>query len=301
MRILVSGSSGMVGSAVVTALRSQNHTVARLVRPGASSSPGDARWDPVSGQCELPTMEGADAVVHLAGASIATGRWNDARKQLLRSSRVEATRHLVAALTRLQRPPAVLISASAIGYYGNRGDEVLVEESAPGGDFLAQLACDWEAAAFEAARSGIRVAALRFGIILAKHGGALPRMLTPFKLGLGGRIGSGKQWMSWILLEDAVAMIQSAIEDTNWRGPVNAVSPNPVTNAEFTRALARALHRPAIFPAPGFALRLLLGEMADSLLLASQRVIPQKLSNLGYPFRQTELEPALRVSLSTPS
>ncbi len=301
MKILVSGSSGLVGTGVVAALGAQKHTVARLARAGTSPMTGDARWDPVSGESDLPAMEGADAVVHLAGASIAGGRWSEPRKQLLHSSRVEATRHLVAALSRLRRPPKVLVSASAVGYYGSRGDEKLVEESAPGNDFLAQLARDWEAASMEAARSGLRVLVLRFGVILAKHGGALPRMLTPFKMGIGGRLGSGRQWMSWITLEDVVTIVGSAIKNTTWHGPINAVAPNPVTNAEFTRVLARVLRRPALFPVPGFALRPLLGEMANSLLLSSQRVIPQKLSAAGYPFRHTELEPALRSVLSAPA
>ncbi len=300
MKILVTGASGLIGSALVAALRAENHTVPRLRRPGASLEAGDVRWDPTSGEVDSAAMESADAVVNLAGVSIADGRWNDARKRLLRSSRVETTRHLVACLARLRRPPRVLISASAIGYYGDRGEELLTEASAPGHDFIAQLAGDWEAAGLEAERAGIRTVVVRFGIVLAKQGGALSRMLTPFKMGAGGRLGSGKQWMSWVALEDAIGMIRFAIVNQNSRGPFNVVAPNPVTNAEFTRVLAHVLHRPALFPAPVFALRLALGEMADALLLSSQRVIPEKFSAAGFSFRQPQLEPAFRSVLSQP-
>lgn len=300
MKILVTGASGLIGSALVAALRAENHTVSRLRRPAASLEAGDVRWDPTSGEVDSAAMESADAVVNLAGVSIADGRWNDARKQLLRSSRVETTRHLVASVSRLRRPPRVLVSASAIGYYGDRSDELLTEASAPGRDFIAQLAGDWEAAGLEAERAGIRTVVVRFGIILAKQGGALSRMLTPFKMGAGGRLGSGKQWMSWVTLEDAISMIRFSIVNENSRGPFNAVAPNPVTNAEFTRVLAHLLHRPALFPAPVFALRLALGEMADALLLSSQRVVPEKFSAAGFPFRRPQLEPALRSVLSQP-
>lgn len=298
MKILVTGASGFVGTALVAALRAENHSVARLRRPGGALEAGDVRWDPSSGEVDSAAMESADAVVNLAGASIAGGRWNDARKQLLRNSRVDTTRHLVASLSRLRVPPRVLVSASAIGYYGDRGDEQVTEGSAPGHDFLSGLARDWEAAALEAERIAIRTVVVRFGIVLAKHGGALARMLTPFKMGAGGRLGSGKQWMSWVTLEDAIGMIRFAIGNEKMRGPVNEVAPNPVTNAEFTRVLARVLHRPAIFPAPVFALRLALGEMADALLLSSQRVIPEKFLAMGFPFRQPQLESALRSVLS---
>ena len=227
-------------------------------------------------------MEGFDAVVHLSGASIAGGRWTSKRKQVLRSSRVDTTRVLVDALTHLNRPPSVFVCASATGYYGNRGDEVLTESSGYGNDFLAILCRAWEGEAARAAAAGIRTVITRFGVVLSAQGGALPRMLTPFKLGAGGRLGSGKQWMSWIMLEDVVRVLRTAIEDARWNGPVNLVSPEPVRNSEFTRVLASVLHRPAIFPAPEFALRLALGEMADALLLSSQRAVPECLQQYGY-------------------
>ncbi len=306
MRILVSGSSGLVGSALVEALLRDGHTVARLVRPesarGKAPTEGQpaiaVRWDPVSGDFDAAASEGADAVVHLAGASIGERRWNVARKRLIRSSRVEATRHLVTALSKLARPPRVFLSASAMGYYGDRGDEELTEQSAPGNDFLPALARDWEAEAARAGKFGARTAMLRFGLILSLRGGALPRMLRPFRLGLGGRLGSGEQWMSWLTLSEAVGMICYALASAQVRGPVNAVTPNPVRNAEFTRILGRVLHRPTLFPAPAIALRLALGEMAQALLLGSQRLVPGKLQECGYSFQQPELEAALSVLLS---
>lgn len=302
MRILVSGASGLVGSAVAGALRGAGHTVDALVRPGINPQGGSrpVRWNPVSGELDRAAAEGADAVVNLAGASIASGRWNEKRKKLLRTSRVEATRNLVTGLLQLDGRPQVFVSASAMGYYGNRGDEMLTEESAPGEDFLSVLAQDWEKEAARAADFGIRAVMLRFGVILAPHGGALERMLLPFQLGLGGRLGSGRQWMSWLTLPEAVHLIRQAIENDELSGPVNAVAPNPVTNAEFTRTLGKVLGRPTVFPAPAFALRLALGEMADALLLSSQRVVPLKLQARGYPFQHPELEGGLRVVLARP-
>jgi uncharacterized protein (TIGR01777 family) len=236
--------------------------------------------------------------VNLAGASIAGGRWTKARKQLLRTSRIDTTQALVGALAKMNARPRVLVSASAIGIYGDRGDERLTEESRTGTDFLAGLARDWEAEALKAEALGIRVVLARFGIILAQHGGALAKMLLPFKLGVGGRLGSGKQWMSWITLEDVVGAVRFAVENGSVRGTVNVVAPQPAQNAEFTQALAKALHRPGLFPAPAFVLRLALGEMADALLLSSQRVSTQKLQQLGYQFRFPELPSALRAVLA---
>ena len=301
MRILISGASGLVGTALSSALVSEGHTVHRLARAGtwAVREPGAVRWYLEGNEFDSSAAEGADAVVHLAGVSIAAGRWTSARKRELYSSRVDVTRFLITNFTRLKQPPRVFLSASAIGYYGNRRDEELTEESPSGNDFLAGLARDWEAAAAEAERFGARVAMLRFGVILARHGGALPRIALPFRLGLGGRIGSGKQWMSWLTLEEATGILRFALANDAVRGPANAVAPDPVTNSEFTKTLARVLHRPAILPAPGFALRLMLGEMAEALLLSSQRVLPRKLQGLGYAFQAPLLGLALAAILRT--
>jgi uncharacterized protein len=300
VKIIVSGSSGFVGTALIDSLRPEGHSISRLVRSGsavnADATSKMVRWEPPSGSIDLAAMEGADAVVHLAGASVAGGRWTEARKQVLRRSRVDATRHLVAGLAQLKEKPHVLVSASAIGYYGERGDEVLTEMSVAGSDFLAQLCRDWEAETAKAEREGIRTVMLRFGIILAPHGGALQQMLRPFRLGVGGRLGSGRQWMSWITLGDVVSLIRYAVGNNLLRGPVNTVSPNPVTNTEFTSVLAAVLHRPALFPAPRFALRLALGEMAGALL-ASQRVSPEKLNGLGYTLGHPQLKEALQAIL----
>jgi uncharacterized protein len=298
MRVLMTGASGLVGTALAAELRAAGATANRFVRPGVAAAAGEVAWNPETGEMNLAAAEGADAVVNLAGASIGGGRWTAKRKALLRSSRVDLTERLVAGLGRLKKPPAIFVSASAIGYYGDRGEESLTEASASGQDFLAAITRDWEAAATKAEQFGMRTVIARFGIILAKNGGALPRMLTPFKMGVGGRIGSGKQWMSWVALDDVVGAIRSAIGDAVLRGPVNIVAPNPARNADFTKVLARVLRRPAIFPAPAFALRLVLGEMADALLLSSQRVVPQKLSERGFRFQYADLEAALRRSLA---
>jgi uncharacterized protein (TIGR01777 family) len=299
MRILVSGSTGFLGTALTDVLEREGHTIVRLVRPDtgqpdASGAPvKTVRWDPMGGQFDAVAAEGADALVHLAGASIADGRWNAARKNLLRTSRIEATRHLIGALSKLKQPPRVIVASSAIGFYGDRGDETLTESSASGTDFLAGLCREWEAESARGSEFGARVVMLRFGIILAAHGGALPRMALPFKMGAGGRLGSGRQWMSWLTLAEAVGMIRFALTNSGVSGSTNAVAPKPVQNAEFTRILAKTLHRPALFPAPTFALRLALGKMADALLLVSQRVKPSKLEQAGYRFAQPELTVAL--------
>ncbi|HEX4073923.1 MAG TPA: TIGR01777 family oxidoreductase [Candidatus Acidoferrales bacterium] len=295
MKILISGSSGLVGKTLAGVLRNEGHTVARLVRPGGKLLPGDVSWDPMAATVDTAAMEGTDAVVHLSGASIADRRWTPARKAILRSSRIDTTRVLVDSLGNLRAKPAVLVCASATGYYGDRGDEILTESSSTGTDFVALLARDWEAEASRAELSGIRTAILRFGLVLSKDGGALPRMLLPFRLGLGGRFGTGNQWMSWIALEDTIAIVRSAIADARFSGAWNVVAPNPVRNAEFTRVLAGVLHRPALFPVPAFALRMILGEMADLLLLASQRVVPERLAAMQHPFRFEMLEAALRA------
>jgi len=292
MHIAVTGASGLVGSALVPFLTTGGHRVTRLVR----KSPGtnEVGWDLAEGIRELSRLEGVDAVVHLAGESIAAGRWTEARKAEIRRSRVQGTRRLCESLARLGRPPKALVTASAVGFYGDRGDETLTEGSAPGGDFLARLCQEWEAATEPASRAGIRVVHLRFGMILSPAGGALKKMLLPFKLGAGGRIGSGAQYMSWITIDDAIGAIQHAITAEPLRGPVNAAAPAPVTNAEFTRILARVLLRPAVAPMPAFVARLAFGELADALLLSSQRVMPTRLQAAGYRFRFPDLEAALR-------
>src|SRR5215475_5248734 len=280
MKILVTGSTGLVGKALVSALAKEGHSVCRLVRPetNANDDSGgfNVAWNPETGELGGAAV-GPDAVVNLSGASIGDGRWTNKRKEVLRSSRVDVTRALLGAIGRMNAKPPVFVSASAIGFYAHRGDEVLTEESVAGDGFLADIAKDWEAEALQAASWSTRVVLTRFGIILAKHGGALAKMAKPFRFGLGGRLGNGKQWMSWIALEDVVGVLKMAITNAAVFGAVNVVSPQPVTNAEFTKELARALHRPAIFPVPPFALRLVLGrEMADALLTSSQRVVPEK-------------------------
>lgn len=303
MKILVSGSTGLVGNALVRELKEAGHTVCRLVRPetDAEAIRGndgfDVKWNAATGELGGAAV-GADAVVNLAGASIAHGRWTENRKGLLRISRVDTTRALVNALSKMAARPRVLVSASAIGFYGNRGDEVLTEESRPGRGFLSEVATDWEAEAEKADTLGIRVVRARFGVILAKQGGALPQMAQPFRLGAGGKLGSGQQWMSWISLQDVVSILRLALENGAVRGAVNVVSPQPVRNAEFTHELAKALHRPAILPTPAFALRLMLGEMADALLLSSQRVVPAQLEKLGYKFLHADLGTTLVQLLS---
>jgi len=292
MRILVTGSSGLVGSALVPLLTTGGHEVTRLVRRPPGS--GEVAWDPSAGRVDPKVLEGFDAVVHLAGENIAEGRWNDAKKARIRRSRVHPTRLLAEGLSRHERRPAALICASAVGFYGDRGEEILGEDAGRGAGFLSDVCSEWEAAASPAAEAGIRVAHLRFGVILSAAGGALRKMLAPFKMGLGGRIGDGRQYMSWISIDDAAGAILHALRVPAVEGPVNAVAPEPVTNARYTRALGRVLSRPTIFPVPAFAARLAFGEMADALLLASTRAVPRRLSETGYDFRHADLDTALR-------
>ena len=297
MKILVSGSSGLIGSALLSDFSKAGHTVARLARPGKMPAAGDVSWDPAQERIDLAALEGFDAVVHLAGENIAAARWTLAQKQRIRESRVKSTRLLAESLAALTRPPRVLVAASAIGFYGDRGDEVLTEDSAAGSGFPPELCLAWEAASEAAARKGVRVATLRFGMVLAANGGALEMMLPAFRLGLGGPLGSGRQWVSWITREDALGIIQYAMTDERLRGPVNVVVPEPVTNRDFSRALGRVLHRPALLPVPALVLRLMLGEIADGLLLASNRVYPMKLDAWGYRFIHPELDSALQYLL----
>ena len=301
MKIIISGASGLVGAALTKALRTEGHTVLHLVRNTSEVSSEQIRWDPLSAQVDVSALEGADVVVHLSGASISDGRWTPARKEILRSSRLDSTRVLVDSLARLRQKPRVFVSASAVGYYGNRGDEILTESSGPGNDFLSLLARDWEAEAVRAAQSGMRTVILRFGVILSPQGGALPQMIRPFRFGAGGPLGSGRQWMSWIALDDVLSIIRSSISNSEISGAVNVVAPNPVRNSDFAHIVGRVLHRPSLLPAPPFMLRLALGEMADALLLASQRAVPERLLQSGQPFKFAEIEPALRAMLSSAS
>jgi len=298
VRILVSGSSGLVGSALRPALAAAGDEVGRLVRPGTNAGPLDVPWDPAAHRIDAAQLERFDAVIHLAGENIAAGRWNDARKEAIRRSRVDGTLLLTRALAKLRNPPATFVSASAIGYYGDRGDEVLQETSQRGRGFLPAVCVAWESAAEPAEAAGLRVVHHRFGVILSQDGGALARMLLPFRLGLGGPVGDGRQYMSWITLDDAVGAIRHTLDSTSIAGPVNTVSPSPVSNRDFGRTLGRVLRRPAIAALPAFAARLAFGEMADALLLASTRVVPGVLQATGYTYRHPELEMALRHVLN---
>jgi uncharacterized protein (TIGR01777 family) len=289
-KILVSGSSGLIGAALIPALKSGGYDITCLVR-GTASRRDQIQWDPA--QPLVPeSVSGFDAVVHLAGESI-VGRWTEGKKRRIRESRVKGTLHLAEALAQAPQRPRVLISASAIGYYGDRGDEVLREDSASGAGFLPEVCREWEDATEPATKAGIRTVQVRFGLVLSQHGGALQKMLSPFRLGVGGNMGNGRQWWSWIDIDDLVGAVQHVIKTETLRGPINVVGPNPLTNAEFTKTLASVLSRPALFPMPAFAARLVFGQMGDELLLASQRVEPAKLLASGYVFQKPDLRAAL--------
>jgi uncharacterized protein len=297
MQVAITGASGLIGRALAESLRLDGHMVRPLVRR-APDDPAAVRWDPAAGTIDAAALEGVDAVVHLAGAGIGDKRWSEDRKRELHDSRTQGTDLLARTLAGLDRPPTVLLSGSAIGFYGSRDDDVLTEVSAPGDDFLARLVADWEGAAAPAAEAGIRTVFLRSGLVLAGHGGILPRMALPFRFFVGGRIGSGRQWMSWVTLADEVGAIRFLADREDLSGPVNLVAPEPVTNAELAKALGAVLHRPAAIPVPAFAPRLLLGrEMADGLLFASQRVRPDVLVAAGYGYAHTEITAALRAVL----
>jgi len=296
-KIVVSGSSGLVGRWLCADLESAGMDVVRLVRTEQQAAEeGAVLWDPDGREIDPQVLSGAAAVINLNGRSIAGSRWTETVKADLRSSRLDSTTTLVAGIAAADDPPPLLISASATGYYGDRGDEVLTETSQPGDDFLARLARDWEAAAMEARSDRTRVAALRFGIIIGR-GGALEKMLTPFKLGLGGPLGSGRQWWSWIAMEDVIGIVRFLLERDDVAGALNAVAPEPVRNRDFTSVLGSILRRPTVLPAPAFALRAAMGEMADALLLASTRVRPAALEAAGYDFRVPDLADAIRRAL----
>ena len=293
MRIAVTGSSGLIGTALCSRLEGEGHEVVRFTR-GAREAPSTV-WEPRSGWIRPGAFDGVDAVVNLGGASIGEGRWTASRKQELIESRVAPTRLLVSQFVTMANPPA-LISASAVGHYGSRGDEALDEEAPAGDGFLPQVTSAWEAAATGGEDAGIRTTILRFGVVLSRKGGAFPRMLLPFRLGVGGTLGRGRQWMSWVSLDDAVSAIHYALT-AETSGTFNVTAPEPVTNREFTRTLAKALHRPAIFPVPPIALRLLLGQAADELLLTSQRVMPCRLMAEGFQFQCPDIRSALSAVL----
>jgi uncharacterized protein len=293
-RALISGASGLIGTALVPSLKRVGFDVVRLVRGSAVRS-DEIRWD--STRPLLPdALSGFDAVIHLAGESVA-GRWSEAKKAAIRESRVQGTRNLAQGLAQTGHRPRLLITASAIGYYGDRGDEVLTEASSSGQGFLAEVCREWEAAALPAKNAGIRTAHMRTGVVLSSKGGALQKMLPPFRMGVGGRLGSGRQWMSWIHVQDLVATVLHILKDDSLEGPVNMVAPQPATNAEFTRTLGSVLSRPTVFPMPAFAVRGIFGQMGREVLLASQRVEPTRLTASGFIFQYPTLQPALESLL----
>ncbi|MFY9940507.1 MAG: TIGR01777 family oxidoreductase [Silvibacterium sp.] len=297
-KILFSGASGLIGASLVRAAEAERIQTLQLIRR-EPRKPEEISWNPQAGQPvrDLALLERLDAAIHLSGANISAQRWNAARKREIVESRVGSTRALLKVLMALKQPPATLLCASATGIYGERGDEILDEESPPGEGFIADTCRAWEAEASAASEAGIRVVHLRFGVVLAAEGGALGRMLPVFRLGLGGNLGSGRQWMSWIALNDVVRAIFYILDAGALRGPLNIIAPNPVTNAEFTRALGRSLHRPAMIPVPRFALRLAFGEMADEVLLASTRAVPDRLLQAGFTFELSNLDSALKAIL----
>jgi len=299
LRVALTGSHGLVGSALVESLGAEGHHVVRLVRGRAGSGGNEIAWNPAERSIDVSALEGLDAVINLAGESIAA-RWTKTRKARIRSSRVRGTELIAGALARLRRPPGVLINASAIGYYGNRGDEEIDESCSRGAGFLAETCEAWEGATVAARVAGIRVVLLRIGVVLDAAGGALPRMLIPFRAGLGGRMGSGRQYMSWVGLDDLVGIVRHALLDEGLEGAVNAVSPGPVRNAEFTRVLGRVLRRPTFLAVPATVIRGVFGEMGEGLFLEGARVIPRRLARSGFTFAHRDLESSLRARLGRP-
>lgn len=293
MHVFVTGASGLVGGYLCPMLEQSGHKVTWLTRK-QPSDPHERQWDPKAESLPREVLEGCDVLVHLAGEGIAEGRWNEAKKKRIRESRVHSTKLLAKALTEQEKTPTAFVVASAIGYYGDRGDEVLTEESNAGSGFLADVCQEWEAAADPAREAGIRTAHIRTGLVLAKEGGALPSMLTPFKFGVGGVIGSGDQYWSWISIEDIARIFQFAVEDESVSGPVNGTAPQPVTNREFTKTLGKVISRPTVLPLPGFAAKIVLGEMAEALILASSRVLPEQADKHEFKFSHPDLEQALQ-------
>ncbi len=294
MKILITGASGLIGKALHTSFEEKGYEMLL----GSRSEPkddGHIRWNMDTGFADedLPGIEGMDAVIHLAGENVSGLRWTEEKKKAIRDSRVFGTRTIIEAFARLEKKPKVFITGSAIGFYGDRGDDEMTETSSAGQTFLAEVCREWEAESRRAEDMGIRTVLLRTGIVLSKDGGALATMLTPFKLGVGGVVGSGKQWMSWVSLDDVIAIINFALDNESLRGAVNVVAPNPVTNEEFTKTLGSVLYRPTFFPLPEFAVNLVFGEMGDALLLDSTRVIPKRLNDAGFEFKYTQLKAAL--------
>jgi len=294
MKILIAGATGLVGTALKPAFDAKGFSITDLVRKSPNVALPEIEWHPNRGEIDAASLEGFDAVINLAGESIAEGRWTDEKKKRIRESRIKGTRLLSETLAKLSSPPKVFLCASATGIYGDRGDEILDEDSAPGKGFLAEVCREWEEATRAASDAGMRVVNLRFGPIFSKEGGMLAKLLTPFKLGVGGKVGSGKQYVSWVAIDDVVSAVMFALENEEIRGGINIVTPNPATNEEFTKAMGKVLSRPTIFAVPEFAARLAFGEMANEMLLSSQRVLPKRLSEAGYQFQYPDLESALR-------
>lgn len=292
MKVLIAGASGLVGSALIPALEADGAEITRLVRSFART--GEIEWHPNQDEIDTDKLKGFDAVINLAGENIAAGRWTDDQKRKIRDSRVNGTHLLSEAIAKLAKRPGVFVCASATGIYGDRGDEVLDEQSDSGGGFLAGVCREWEMATAPALQAGVRTVTLRFGPIIAREGGMLAKLLTPFKMGMGGKVGSGKQYISWVAIDDAIGAIKIALSDESIRGPLNVVSPNPVTNEVFTKTLGHVLSRPTALAMPAFAAKLAFGEMAEEMLLTSQRVMPKRLVEAGYEFQQPELEGAFR-------
>jgi uncharacterized protein (TIGR01777 family) len=295
MKILIAGASGLVGSALVSKLRAEGASVTPLVRSAAKD--GEIEWHPDRGTIDAPALEGFDAVVNLAGDGIANGRWTEEKKRRIVDSRVNGTRLLSETMAKLSRKPATFINASAIGFYGSRGNELVDEESGPGEGFLAGVCRQWESATALAEQAGIQVVELRLGVILTKDGGIMGSMLRPFKLGLGGKVGSGEQVISWVAMDDVVAAVAFILQNESLRGPINVVAPRPVTNEEFTKTLGKVLSRPTFMAMPAFAARLAFGEMADEMMLSSTRVAGTVLNDAGFKFQFPELEGAVRAML----